>query len=173
MKCPFAAMLLLQRPSTLRYNTLIDVPRAPRDLSPWQSVTWPTQSHTMKERCYLMLCCQERSSVNSHVTGQVIKWSVFSLLPFLFSGLVPNFNCYSFSRILHHPHAFLSTVNLQPCGSAAVYESCFSSWAESPVSQIHCVGGCLMGVWDGMGEVCHLAFPVEVSRYCLPVPAWD
>lgn len=38
---------------------------------------------------------------------------------------------YSFSCSLQCPHSFLSTATLQPCGSAAVYQSCSFSWAES------------------------------------------
>lgn len=127
----FATMFLLWRSSTLRYSLQAGMARASGDLSPGCSVSRPTQSWTIKERCYLRpsFCWQKRSNVTSVVTLQV-RWqswgiSAFllsSFLPFLFCLLIPHFNWSSFpcSFSDKHPHAILSTVILQPCGSTAV-----------------------------------------------------
>lgn len=74
----FATMLLLWRSSTLRYSLQAGVARPSRDLSPWCSVTWPTQSRTMKEKLnsfsHTMLAEKNQCHQCCHATGQVTKW---------------------------------------------------------------------------------------------------
>lgn len=120
-----------------------DVPSpGPAKVGPWRKAFIP--------------CCAGRKDPTSPVlscyrSGDKVEGSLLSFLSFLFYLLVPHFNWFSFLCNFFSQTTPCFPQLSNPPGTwkcCCFCERCFSSWAESLVSQTHHSGGCSDGCMD-------------------------
>lgn len=141
-----------------------------KDLSSWMLVTWPGAL----KKAVISYCAGRQVPNVTTVTVLWVSWQrekiFFFLLTFLLYFLAPYFDSLFLCIFPQkHPHAFLSIEILQPPRNALSSVRDALPFKQSCWKAKYIAGGCSFAAW----VVVLLGFPLEISRYCFPVPAWD